>query len=193
MRDLVARFRDAVGRADAPVLIDQEGGRVQRLGPPHWPAYPPARVLGALAAADAEAGRRAAWLHGRLIAADLADLGISVDCAPVLDVIAPDASDAIGDRSFGGDPELVAVLGRAVADGLLDGGVLPVMKHMPGQGRATLDSHLDLPGGRCSAGELDAVGFRAVSRARDLPMAMTGARGLHRDRSAIGRQRRRPP
>src|SRR5262249_4977812 len=126
IRELVRDFRAAVGRSDAPILIDQEGGRVQRLRPPEWPAYPPARILGRLSETDHEAGKRAAWLQGRLIAADLAELGITIDCLPVLDVIVAGVSEAIGDRSFGGDPDLVATLGRAAANGLLAGGVLPV-------------------------------------------------------------------
>ena len=145
VRGLVEAFRAAVGRSDAPVLIDQEGGRVQRLQPPEWPSYPPGRTIGLVAEADTAAGTRAAWLQGRLIAADLAELGITIDCLPVLDVIVPGVSDAIGNRSFGGDPALVATLGRAAAEGVLDGGLLPVMKHIPGHGRATADSHLGLP------------------------------------------------
>ncbi|MEX0853015.1 MAG: beta-N-acetylhexosaminidase, partial [Bauldia sp.] len=173
IRALVSAFRAAVGRPDAPVLIDQEGGRVQRLAPPRWPQYPPARALGLLHEADPRAGRRAAWLHGRLIAADLADLGITVNCAPVLDVIVAGSSAAIADRSFGERPQAVVALGRAVADGLLDGGVLPVMKHMPGHGRATGDSHTGLPvvdAGIDALVQSDFVPFAAL---RDLPIAMT--------------------
>jgi beta-N-acetylhexosaminidase len=173
VRDLVAAFRDSVGRADAPVLIDQEGGRVQRLRPPAWPAYPPARLLGRLFEANPEAGRRAAWLHGRLIAADLAQLGIDIDCAPVLDVIVEGAGDAIGDRSFGGEPRTVVALGRAVADGLLAGGVLPVMKHLPGQGRALSDSHAELPVIGADIETLAASDFVPFAALSDLPIAMT--------------------
>ena len=174
IRGLVRSFRAAVGRDDAPILIDQEGGRVQRLRPPGWPAYPAARSLGLLAERDAEAGERAAWLQGRLIAADLNELGITVDCLPVLDVIVSGVSEAIGDRSFGSDPELVATLGRAVADGLLAGGVLPVMKHMPGHGRATADSHLSLPVVDAHGEVLERTDFVPFARLRDLPAAMTG-------------------
>ena len=173
IRTLVAAFRDAVGRADAPVLIDQEGGRVRRLKPPHWPAYPAAAVIAALHAADPAAGLRAAWLHGRLIAADLADLGIDVDCAPVLDVRVRGTSEAIGDRSFGGDPLRVAALGGALAEGLMDGGVLPVMKHLPGQGRATSDSHVGLPVVSDTADALEASDFAPFAALAHLPMAMT--------------------
>jgi beta-N-acetylhexosaminidase len=173
VQTLVAAFREAVERADAPVLIDQEGGRVQRLKPPHWPAYPSAAVIAALHTADPAAGVRAAWLHGRLIAADLSDLGIDVDCAPVLDVSIAGTSPAIGNRSFGGDPLRVAALGRALADGLMDGGVLPVMKHLPGQGRATSDSHIGLPVVREDAEVLAASDFAPFAALADLPMAMT--------------------
>lgn len=173
VRGLVAAFRAAVGRADAPVMIDQEGGRVRRLRPPHWPDYPAAAVLGRLAAADPEAGARAAWLHGRLLAADLAELGITIDCTPVLDVIIPGASEAIGDRSFGGDPALVTRLGRAVAEGLLAGGVVPVTKHIPGQGRALVDSHYALPVVGDALAVLEATDFLPFAALADLPAAMT--------------------
>ncbi len=173
VRGLVASFRDAVGRADAPVLIDQEGGRVQRLKPPHWPSYAPARAIARLHGVDADAGLRAAWLHGRLIAADLRDVDIDVDCAPVLDVAVPGASDVIGDRSFGGDPDRVATLGRAVADGLMDGGVLPVNKHVPGHGRAAADSHVSLPVVSADLVTLAASDFVPFAALSDLPMAMT--------------------
>ncbi len=174
LRDLVASFRTAVARPEAPVLIDQEGGRVRRLKPPSWPDYPAALALGAIGERDREKGIRAAWLHGRLIAADLAELGITVDCMPVLDVIAADASQAIGDRSFGGDPELVAALGRAIADGLMAGGVCPVIKHIPGQGRATSDSHLALPVVGADLATLAATDFVPFQALADLPAAMTG-------------------
>ena len=173
IRELTAAFRDAVGRPDAPIFVDQEGGRVQRLQPPLWPAYPPARVIGLLAEADPEAGRRAAWLHGRLIAADLHDVGIDIDCAPVLDVIVDGASEAIGDRSFGPGAHLVAMLGRSVADGLLAGGVLPVLKHIPGQGRATGDSHKELPVIAADVATLTVSDFVPFEELADLPIAMT--------------------
>ncbi len=169
---LTAEFREIVDRADAPVLIDQEGGRVQRLCPPVWPAYPPGRILGRLAESDIETGRRAAWLQARLIAGDLRQLGITVDCLPVLDVIAPGSSQVIGDRSFGDDPMLVADMGRSVADGLLDGGVLPVIKHVPGHGRATSDSHHSLPVVDADLESL-AHDFAPFAALADLPCAMT--------------------
>jgi len=174
IRDLVSEFRDLVGRADAPVLIDQEGGRVQRLGPPGWRSYPSGRVLGRLAAEDIEAGRRAAWLNGRLIAGDLHEIGITVDCLPVLDVSAPNVSKVIADRSFGADPALVADIGRFVCNGLLDGSVLPVVKHIPGHGRATSDSHVALPIVDTAFHDLESTDFVPFAALADMPMAMTG-------------------
>ena len=173
IRALTAEFREAVGRADAPVFVDQEGGRVQRLQPPAWPKYPPGRCIGHLAEADPAAGRRAAWLHGRLIAADLRDVGIDVNCAPVLDVITDGASDAIGDRSFSPGAHMVGMLGRALAEGLLAGGVVPVMKHMPGQGRATGDSHQVLPAIDTDVMSLTVSDFVPFIELADLPIAMT--------------------
>ena len=183
VRELVDGFRNAVGRADAPVLIDQEGGRVQRLQPPNWPSYPASRILGLVAEGDETAGRRAAWLQARLIAADLAELGITVDCMPVLDVIVIGASEAIGNRSFGGDVDLVSMLGLAVADGLLDGGVLPVIKHMPGQGRAVADSHYHLPVVDTDVATLATVDLVPFQRLAHLPLGMTGHVVFTRGRS----------
>ena len=140
--ELVRQLRDSVGNPDAPVLIDQEGGRVQRLAPPHWPVYPPGAVFGALYDQDRPAGLEAAYLASRLIAADLADLGISVDCLPLADVPIPGSDAVIGDRAYGTTPEKVAAIARAVTNGLVEGGVLPVLKHIPGHGRATADSSL---------------------------------------------------
>ncbi|MBY0299065.1 MAG: beta-N-acetylhexosaminidase [Methylobacterium sp.] len=171
VRALTDALRETVGRADAPVLIDQEGGRVQRMGPPHWPAYPSGRRY--LSAGGLEAGPTLARLGARLMAHDLAAAGITVDCAPVLDVPVPGASDVIGDRAYGTDPETVAVFGRAVAEGLLAGGVLPVIKHMPGHGRATADSHLALPVVEAAREELEARDFRPFRALRDLPLAMS--------------------
>ncbi|MCT7375330.1 beta-N-acetylhexosaminidase [Chelativorans salis] len=173
VRDLVAAMRECVGRPRAPVFVDQEGGRVQRLRPPLAPDYPHAAALGALYGRDEAAGLRAAWLMSRLHAFDLSRLGLSVDCLPVLDVPVAGAHDVIGKRAYFGDPQAVAALGRAAADGLLAGGVLPVMKHIPGHGRANADSHHALPRVEVPLGELrerDFVPFKAL---RDLPMAMT--------------------
>ena len=143
VRTLTYSFRECVGRADAPVLIDQEGGRVQRMGPPHWRAYPSAAAIEAgLEPSLAEAAAR---LVARLIAYDLIEVGITIDCAPVLDVAGEGMHNAIGSRAFSSRPERVAAMGRAVAEGLLAGGVAPVIKHMPGHGRARVDSHHELP------------------------------------------------
>jgi beta-N-acetylhexosaminidase len=144
LRALIDDFRTTVGRA-APVLVDQEGGRVQRLGPPHWPSYPPGAAYGALCDMDRNRGLAAARLGARLIAADLAALGIDVDCLPIADVPVAGADAVIGDRAYGNDPGKVAAIAGAIAQGLADGGVLPVLKHIPGHGRATADSHLRLP------------------------------------------------
>jgi beta-N-acetylhexosaminidase len=171
--DLVNDFRAIVGRPDAPVLIDQEGGRVQRLGPPHWPAYPPAAVYGAIHRDDPAAGRSAARLGSRLIGADLAELGITVDCLPVADVPVAGADGVIGDRAYGDTVDAVADLGRAAADGLMAAGVLPVLKHIPGHGRAGADSHAALPvvdADRATLEQTDFATFRALA---DLPLAMT--------------------
>lgn len=129
----------------APILVDQEGGRVARLRPPHWRGHPPAAAIGDLHARDPAAGLRAAWLTGALIGLDCAAAGIDVACAPVLDLRLPGMHDVIGDRGYAADPEAVAALGRAMADGLLAAGVQPVGKHAPGHGRARVDSHLALP------------------------------------------------
>lgn len=173
VRSLVEDLRAAVGRADAPVLIDQEGGRVARLCPPHWPARPPARQIGLLAERDRQAGIEAAWLHARLIAADLAPLGISVACAPVLDLALPGRTGAIGDRALGADPELVAVLGQAMVEGFLAGGVLPVIKHLPGHGRARRDSHLGLPTVTAGVERMARADWTPFRACRAAPFAMT--------------------
>lgn len=170
VRALTAALREAVGRADAPILIDQEGGRVQRLRPPHWPSYPPARAYAELPSAEQLAITR---LGGRLIAQDLAELGIDVDCLPVLDVPSQDAHEVIGDRAYAATPQDVAALGRAAAEGLMAGGVLPVMKHMPGHGRARADSHHDLPVVDAAAQDLEACDFPPFRALADLPMAMS--------------------
>ena len=173
LRTLIAALRAAVARPAAPVLIDQEGGRVARLAPPHWRAPPAAALLGALAKVDAAAGERAAWLNARLVAADLFSLGVTVNCAPVLDLHFGHAGNAIGDRALGADPQMVARLGRAVADGLGAGGIVPAIKHMPGHGRAAADSHAVLPRVEAPLEALrshDFVPFRAL---RDAPAGLT--------------------
>ncbi|MGZ3327259.1 MAG: beta-N-acetylhexosaminidase [Xanthobacteraceae bacterium] len=169
---LVASFREAVGR-DAPVLVDQEGGRVQRLGPPNWPAYPPGSAYGHIYDRDVAAGLRAAYLGARLIAADLAAVGIDVDCLPIADVPVAGADAVIGDRAYGDTADKVAALARSVADGLLAGGVLPVLKHIPGHGRATADSHGTLPRVDTDLATLVATDFAAFRPLSDLPLGMT--------------------
>jgi beta-N-acetylhexosaminidase len=173
LRDLTAAMRDSVGRPDAPVFIDQEGGRVQRLRPPLAPNYPPAAALGELYRRDREAGLRAAWLMSRLHAFDLMRCGVDADCLPVLDVPVEGAHDVIGQRAYARDPETVAALGRAAADGLFAGGVLPVMKHIPGHGRAGADTHFELPTVEATLEELREHDFAPFRALRDLPMAMT--------------------
>jgi beta-N-acetylhexosaminidase len=169
---LTAAFRDAVG-ADAPVLVDQEGGRVQRLGPPHWAVYPSAATYGRLYDRDREAGLSAARLGARLIAADLLALGIDVDCLPVADVPVAGASPVISDRAYGDTPAKVASLAGAAAAGLLEGGVLPVVKHLPGHGRAGADSHEFLPVVDATIDVLDQADFAAFRPLAHLPLGMT--------------------
>jgi beta-N-acetylhexosaminidase len=172
LQALTGAFREAVGR-DAPVLVDQEGGRVQRLGPPHWPVYPAGAVYGRIYEGDPTAGLEAAWLGARLIASDLRAVGIDTDCLPVADIPVEGADAVIGERAYGATPEKVTALAGAVAKGLLAGGVLPVLKHIPGHGRATADSHMKLPvveTDRATLERTDFAPFRALS---DLPLGMT--------------------
>jgi beta-N-acetylhexosaminidase len=170
---LVQELRDAADRPDAPVLIDQEGGRVQRLRPPHWPDYPAGRIFSRLYDIDPALGLSAARLSARLIAADLAELGISVDCLPLADVPVTGADDVIGDRAYGTEPGKVSLIARAVTEGLEQGGILPVLKHIPGHGRATADSHHRLPTVDTPEAELERSDFASFRPLADLPMAMT--------------------
>jgi beta-N-acetylhexosaminidase len=170
---LVEELKKCAGRPDVPVLIDQEGGRVQRLGPPHWPAYPPGALFGALYDLDPALGLSAARLGARLIAADLSELGINVDCLPLADVPVAGADAVIGNRAYGTEPGKVAAIARAVTEGLEEGGILPVLKHIPGHGRANADSHLRLPEVNTSKNELERTDFAAFQPLADLPMAMT--------------------
>ena len=191
LRALTASFREIVGRAGAPVLVDQEGGRVQRLTAPHWPRYPAAARYAELDPADIGEGARMARLGAELMARDLAEAGITVDCAPVLDVPIEGGTPAIGDRGFARDHRTVAALARSFAEGLMAGGVLPVMKHVPGHGRAEVDSHHDLPVVTAdrAALERDFAPFKALA---DLPMAMTGHivfRAIDPDRPATTSKR----
>jgi beta-N-acetylhexosaminidase len=170
---LVRELRDTLGDLDAPVLIDQEGGRVQRLGPPHWPVYPAGAVFGVLYDIDSALGLAAARLSSRLIAADLVELGVTVDCLPLADVPVAGADAVIGNRAYGTEPKKVAAIGRAVTEGLEQGGVLPVLKHIPGHGRATADTHFRLPEVDTAKSELERTDFAAFQPLADLPMAMT--------------------
>jgi beta-N-acetylhexosaminidase len=168
VRALVAEMRDCVGRDDAPVLIDQEGGRVARLKPPNWRRYPAPAQLAALGEAET-----AVRLGARLIADDLAALGVTVDCLPVLDLPVPGSDGVIGDRAYGSEAVLVARLGRAACEGLLAGGVLPVVKHMPGHGRARVDSHHALPVVDADVATLEDTDFAPFRALAGMPWAMT--------------------
>jgi beta-N-acetylhexosaminidase len=169
---LTRSFREAVGW-EAPILVDQEGGRVQRLGPPHWPTYPPGARYGALYDREPAAGLAAARLAGHLIASDLASLGIDVDCLPLADVPAAGSDPVIGDRAYGSDPDKVAAIAGAIAQGLQAGGVLPVLKHLPGHGRAKADSHYRLPVVDTDRATLEATDFAAFRPLAGLPLGMT--------------------
>jgi beta-N-acetylhexosaminidase len=169
---LIETFREGVGRR-APVLIDQEGGRVQRLGPPHWPTYPAGAAYGKLYDQAPSVGLAAARLGARLIAADLGAIGIDVDCLPVADVPAKGADAVIGDRAYGDRPEKVAALAGAAAEGLMAGGVLPVVKHIPGHGRGAADSHERLPVVDADRKTLELVDFAPFRVLKGLPLAMT--------------------
>jgi beta-N-acetylhexosaminidase len=170
---LVDELKKSAGRPDVPVLIDQEGGRVQRLSPPHWPAYPSGALFGRLYDLDPALGLTAARLSARLIADDLWQLGITVDCLPLADVPVAGADAVIGDRAYGTEPGKVAAIARAVTEGLEQGGILPVLKHIPGHGRGTADSHLRLPTVDTPVNELEMTDFAAFQPLADLPMAMT--------------------
>lgn len=169
---LIRSLRDLLGR-EVPVLTDQEGGRVQRLGPPHWPVYPPGAIYGTLYDRDPALGLTAARLGGHLLAADLIALGIDVDCLPLADVPVAGANAVIGDRAYGSEPAKVAAIAGAIADGLKAGGVLPVLKHLPGHGRATADSHHALPVVDADRATLEATDFAAFRPLRELPLGMT--------------------
>ncbi|MEQ8265853.1 MAG: beta-N-acetylhexosaminidase [Parvibaculum sp.] len=172
VRRLTAELREAAGH-EAPILIDQEGGRVQRLRPPFWRAWPSGRTYGEIYERDAETGLFAVRLGAQLMAAELRHVGITVDCLPVLDVPVPGAHDVIGDRAYAEAPGPVAALGLAAAEGLLSGGVLPVIKHMPGHGRAAVDSHKSLPVVDTPVEELRRVDFAPFHALRLMPLGMT--------------------
>lgn len=177
-REQIARLagaaRDCVAGEELLVLVDQEGGRVQRMGPPRWRRYPAARSFGRLYESDPVAGVAAVRAVARLMAQDLRAAGINADCAPVLDLPQPGAHEIIGDRAYAGDPDTVIALARAMAGGLFDGGVLPVIKHIPGHGRARADSHRELPVIGVSLEELRESDFKPFTALNDMPLAMTG-------------------
>jgi beta-N-acetylhexosaminidase len=169
---LTTDIRSLLTHPFVSILIDQEGGRVARMKPPHWRAYPPAKRFADMAA-NIERAERAVYLNARLIACELRKVGITTDCAPLADVLAPECHDIIGDRAFGSDAHQVAQLARAQAQGLLDGGILPILKHIPGHGRATVDSHEALPVVRASLAELEASDFIPFRELAKLPIGMT--------------------
>jgi|SRR5579862_54312 len=172
VQELVQSFRDDVGW-HAPVLVDQEGGRVQRLGPPDWAAFPPGARYGEIYDKDRAIGLEVARLAGHLIANDLGALGIDVDCLPIADVPVPGGDPVIGDRAYGHEPDKVAAIGGAIAGGLMASGVLPVLKHLPGHGRATVDSHHRLPVVDTDRATLEKTDFAAFRPLAGLPLGMT--------------------
>jgi len=170
---LVFDLKSCVEHEHVPVLIDQEGGRVRRLRPPHWEDYPAGALFGQHYEFSKEQGLRLAWLQSRLMAHDLHELGINVDCLPVLDVPVAGSHDVIGDRAYGNTPSVVSEIGRAASDGLLSGGVLPVIKHIPGHGRAGVDSHKDLPIVDAGLDDLEKTDFEPFRHLNSMPLAMT--------------------
>lgn len=172
VRSLTSELREAVGW-NAPILIDQEGGRVARLRPPHWRSYPPGRRYGDIYATSTADGLAVARLGAQLIALELREVGVDVDCLPVLDVPVPGAHDVIGDRAYGETPEVVSALGKAALEGALAGGVLPIIKHIPGHGRAGVDSHEKLPIVDTDRATLSATDFAPFGTLSDAPLAMT--------------------
>ncbi len=175
IRALTAQFRAAVGRKDAPVFIDQEGGRVQRIGPPNneWRKYPSAAEFGKLHERCPTLAFRTVRSCGRLMAEELYDIGISSSCLPVLDIPQPGSHDVIGNRAYGLRADLVISLSRLHTVGLMEGGILPVMKHIPGHGRSTVDSHHHLPVVSASRADLENTDFVPFAAFSDCPMAMT--------------------
>lgn len=173
IKALTDQLRSTVKHKDVPVLIDQEGGRVARLRPPHWRAYPAAQAFVDQSKQDSSAAERACYINAKLIAQDLDALGINTNCAPCADLRLEDAHDIIGDRAFGRNADEIVPLARAQAQGLMDGGVMPVLKHIPGHGRALVDSHLELPTVKESLDILEKTDFEPFKQLSDLPMGMT--------------------
>lgn len=174
VRALTDSLRAITGRADTPILIDQEGGRVARLKGPVWRHPPPAEVFATMYEADnTDFAEEAAFLNSRLIAHELAEIGVNVSCSPCIDLLHPDGHGIIGDRALGRETHQISALGRVVAEGLMEGGVLPVIKHIPGHGRAKADSHLELPVVDTDHEELSRTDFVPFRSLADMPMAMT--------------------
>jgi beta-N-acetylhexosaminidase len=171
LKALTASLRELHGRGDLPILIDQEGGRVMRMRPPAWPALPPGGAFEKLYQSAPSSAIEAARMNARAIGLMLADHGVNVNCAPMLDVRQPDADRIMGDRAYGTEPMQVAAIGRAVLDGMASAGVIGVVKHMPGHGRATVDSHKELPHVTASADELE-IDLEPFEALRDAPMGM---------------------
>ncbi len=170
---LISDLKKSVGRTKVPILVDQEGGRVQRLAAPHWRQYPPMNIFGDMAQKDPTLAASALRLNCRLIADDLRRVGINVNCLPVLDVPVDAADPIIGDRAFSRDPNLVGALGRIVVESFVSAGVLPVVKHLPGHGRAKVDSHLSLPVVDTPLAELVSSDFMPFKVLKDAPFGMT--------------------
>lgn len=173
LKRLVESLYESVGRDTVPVLIDQEGGRVARLKAPLWRTYPPAEFFAEHYPHNPASAVRGVYLNARLMAAQLRSYGITVNCAPLADIPVVGSHNIIGDRAFGDSPEPVIALSRAQSDGLLDGGVLPILKHIPGHGRATVDSHKELPRIKTSRKTLENTDFIPFRALADAPMAMT--------------------
>ena len=173
IRNLIRDLREASERYDAPVFIDQEGGRVARMKPPSWPRFPAARIFGRIWHNDRAMGCEAARINGQLLGLELDKVGINVNMAPVLDLTYPATHDAIGDRSFSSSPDAVVELATAFAEGLMSVGVLPVIKHMPGHGRAVVDPHLSMPTVDALPSQLEATDFVAFTRMNKMPIGMT--------------------
>lgn len=172
VRRLTKDLRDTVGR-DCMIFVDQEGGRVRRLRPPQWPDYVSYEVLARGYKDNKRSRRRAVWLHHRLMAHDLRAIGINADCAPVLDLPTEDADPIISDRAFGDNTDIIIDLANAAMAGLMSGGVAPVIKHIPGHGRATVDSHKALPRIETDLETLNQSDFLPFKALADAPMAMT--------------------
>ncbi len=177
VKNLIDELKSLSGNAHLPVFMDQEGGKTARLRPPFWPAYPPAAIFGALAKKDPQKAALAVYLNARLIGNDLASLGITINIAPVADVAITPSSfgghSNLGERSYGSDTAIVTALARANAFGLMDSGVLPVLKHIPGLGRSMVDSHKQTPFVTASLKSLRATDFVPFQSLNSLPMAMT--------------------